>query len=281
LGFDLKLKGGKLMGIEQIEKRDGREVAFQREKIEQAIFKATKAVEKTSYDIAEEVTDEVLSYLEIFFKNEDSIPTVEQVQDLVEKVLIEKDYPEIGKAYILYREQHNKLRRTEELFGDALDTVEDYLGRNDWKVNENSNMSYSLQGLNNHVASEVTAQYWLQEIYPKEVRERHKSGDLHIHDLGNLSVYCCGWDLKDLLLNGFSGVAKKVESAPPKHLQTALLQTVNFFYTLQGEAAGAQALSNFDTYLAPFIHYDDLSYDEVKQAMQEFIFEKLSKKSEA
>jgi len=259
------------MSIASIKKRDGREVPFQKEKIETAIFKATKAVNKPSREIAAQATEEVLSYLNIFF-NDGGTPTVEQVQDLVEKVLIEQEYPEIAKSYILYREQHSKLRHTEELFSDALEAIDNYLGRNDWKVNENSNMSYSLQGLNNHIASEVTAEYWLQEIYPQEIQEKHTNGDLHIHDLGNLSVYCCGWDLKDLLLNGFSGVATKVESAPPKHFQTALMQTVNFFYTLQGEAAGAQALSNFDTYLAPFIAYDDLSYEEVKQSMQEFIF---------
>ena len=259
------------MSIASIKKRDGREVPFQKEKIATAIFKATKAVNKPSREIAAQATEEVLSYLNIFF-NDGGTPTVEQVQDLVEKVLIEQEYPEIAKSYILYREQHSKLRHTEELFSDALEAIDNYLGRNDWKVNENSNMSYSLQGLNNHIASEVTAEYWLQEIYPQEIQEKHTNGDLHIHDLGNLSVYCCGWDLKDLLLNGFSGVATKVESAPPKHFQTALMQTVNFFYTLQGEAAGAQALSNFDTYLAPFIAYDDLSYEEVKQSMQEFIF---------
>ncbi len=259
------------MSIEKIKKRDGSTVDFKREKIKEAIFKATKSVDNPSNKIADKVSREVISYLDVFFA-EDGIPTVEQVQDLVEKVLIENDYSKIAKSYILYREQHNKLRQTEKLFGDALDAVDSYLGRSDWKVNENSNMGYSLQGLNNHIASEITAQYWLQEVYPQKVRDRHNSGDLHIHDLGNLSIYCCGWDLQDLLLNGFSGVSTKVESAAPKHFQTALMQTVNFFYTLQGESAGAQALSNFDTYLAPFIRYDDLSYKEVKQSMQEFIF---------
>ena len=133
-------------------------------------------------------------------------------------------------------------------------------------------MSFSLQGLNNHISSEITSQYWLQEVYPREIRELHVSGDLHIHDLNALSVYCCGWDLHDLLLTGFGGVSTKVESKPPKHFRTALGQIVNFFYTLQGEAAGAQAFANFDTYLAPFVYYDNLSYKEVKQAMQEFIY---------
>ncbi|OCL25465.1 ribonucleoside triphosphate reductase [Orenia metallireducens] len=254
-----------------IKKRNGKNVPFKKEKIKEAISRAAKAVGVESDIIGEEISQEVVDYLKIFFK-EDGIPTVEQVQDLVEKILIEKGYAAIAKAYILYREQHAKLRDTEKLFTDALKTIDNYLDRSDWKVNENSNMGYSLQGLNNHIASEITAQYWLQEIYPKEIRDKHLSGDMHIHDLSHLSVYCCGWDLKDLLLNGFGGVSTKVESKPPKHFRTALLQAVNFFYTLQGESAGAQAFSSFDTYLAPFIKYDDLTYDEVKQAMQEFIF---------
>jgi len=150
--------------------------------------------------------------------------------------------------------------------------VEDYLAENDWRVHENSNMNYSLQGLNNHIAQEVVKWYWLHEVYTPEIRKAYEEGDFHIHDMGSLSVYCMGWDLKDLILTGFTGVEGKISSKPPKHLRTALLQVVNFFYTLQGEAAGAQAFSNFDTYLAPFIAYDGLSYDEVKQAMQEFIF---------
>ncbi|MBT9252185.1 MAG: ribonucleoside triphosphate reductase [Brockia lithotrophica] len=155
---------------------------------------------------------------------------------------------------------------------DLKHLVEDYLTRNDWRVHENSNMNYSLQGLNNHITQEVVKWYWLHEVYTPEIRKSHEEGDFHIHDLGSLSVYCMGWDLKDLLLTGFTGVEGKISSKPPKHFRTALLQVVNFFYTLQGEAAGAQAFSNFDTYLAPFIAYDGLSYDEVKQAMQEFIF---------
>ncbi|MBS3731689.1 MAG: ribonucleoside triphosphate reductase, partial [Desulfobacterales bacterium] len=153
-----------------------------------------------------------------------------------------------------------------------VELVENYVQKMDWKIRENSNMSFSLQGLNNYISSDVTAEYWLNRIYPPEVRHAHKNGDLHIHDLSLLSVYCVGWDLQDLLRVGFMGVPGKVESAPPKHLRSALGQVVNFFYTLQGEAAGAQAVSNFDTLLAPFIRYDGLSYREVKQALQEFIF---------
>ncbi len=261
------------MSIKYIIKRDGSKVPFDSNKIKNAVLKACNAVGLDDETIGEEVTQQVLSYLNIFFKNGDSgIPDVEQIQDLVEKVLIEKGYAEVAKAYILYREQQKKIRDTRRLFNDALDSMNSYLKMDDWKVNENSNMGYSLQGLNNFIASEITAQYWLQEIYSKEVRNRHNSGDFHIHDLGNLSVYCCGWDLQDLLLTGFRGVPTKIESKPPKHLKTALGQIVNFFFTLQGEAAGAMAFSNFDTYLAPFIAYDNLDYEEVKQAMQEFLF---------
>ena len=153
-----------------------------------------------------------------------------------------------------------------------LKLVDDYLSKADWKVNENSNMSYSIQGLNNHIASEISKQYWLNKIYNKRIANAHISGDIHIHDLNIISVYCVGWDLKDLLLEGFKGVKGKVESKPPKHFRTALGQIVNFMYTMQGEAAGAQAFSNFDTLLAPFIRYDDLTYKQVKQAMQEFVF---------
>ena len=150
--------------------------------------------------------------------------------------------------------------------------VDNYLNQLDWKVNENSNMSYSIQGLNNYLASEISKQYWLNKIYPTDIRNAHVNGDIHIHDLNIISVYCVGWDLKDLLTEGFTGARGKVESAPAKHFRTALGQIVNFMYTMQGEAAGAQAFSNFDTLLAPFIRYDNLNYSQVKQAIQEFVF---------
>lgn len=155
---------------------------------------------------------------------------------------------------------------------DNIALVDNYLKQLDWKVNENSNMSYSIQGLNNYIASEISKQYWLNKIYPLHIKNAHLNGDIHIHDLNIISVYCVGWDLKDLLTEGFTGVKGKVESAPAKHFRTALGQLVNFMYTMQGEAAGAQAFSNFDTLLAPFIRYDNLTYEQVKQAMQEFIF---------
>jgi len=171
------------------------------------------------------------------------------------------------------------IARPEKAIGDFwqrarknVDLVENYIQKLDWKVRENSNMSYSLQGLNNFVSSDVTSQYWLNRVYPPEIRHAHESGDIHIHDLSMLSAYCVGWDLKDLLKQGFKGVGGKVESGPPKHLGSALGQIVNFFYTLQGEAAGAQAVSNFDTLLAPFVRYDNLDYKQLKQAFQEFVF---------
>ncbi len=254
-----------------IRKRDGRIVPFDPEKITEAIFKAARAVGGTEREPAKTVSDSVISILDIICKD-DRIPTVENVQDLVEKLLIEKGHAKVAKAFILYREQHRKIREAKALFEEGLGLVEDYLDRSDWRVNENSNMSYSLQGLNNHIASAITAKYWLERIYPPEIREAHVNCDLHIHDLGLLSAYCVGWDLKDLLLKGFGGVKGKVESKPAKHFRSALGQVVNFFYTLQGESAGAQAFANFDTYLAPFIKYDKLSYKEVKQCLQEFIF---------
>lgn len=256
--------------LTQIIKRDGTVQKFDRDKIENAIFKAAKAVGGSDRTIAKRLTDEVVKILEEKYR--DSVPTVENVQDIVEEVLIENGHARTAKAYILYRKQHQDIREFRKVFLDIEETVDNYIGKSDWRINENSNMGFSLQGLNNHISSAVISKYWLSKIYPEEVRKAHLNGDFHIHDLGLLSVYCCGWDLKDLLLSGFTGVKGKVASRPPKHFRSALGQIVNFFYTLQGEAAGAQALSNFDTYLAPFIYYDGLSYREVKQAMQEFIF---------
>lgn len=250
-------------------KRDGREVEFDKIKIVNAIYKAFKAVGEGEYKDALEIADEVTEYVE---DNLEGIASVEQIQDIVEQYLIKHGHAKAAKAYILYRKQHQEIREFKKMFMDIEKMVDEYIGKQDWRVNENSNMSYSLQGLNNHISSTITAHYWLNKIYPPEVRDAHVNGDLHIHDLGLLSVYCCGWDLRDLLLSGFTGVEGKVQSKPPKHFRSALGQIVNFFYTLQGEAAGAQAFSNFDTYLAPFIYYDNLSYKEVKQALQEFIF---------
>ncbi|MDR1244396.1 MAG: ribonucleoside triphosphate reductase, partial [Endomicrobium sp.] len=190
--------------------------------------------------------------------------------DVVEEVLLSSLYKKTAKAYILYRDQHTKIREITSAFN--VDLVDQYLKKLDWQVNENSNMSYSLQGLNNYISSEISKIYWLNKIYTENIRKAHSEGDLHIHDLGLLGAYCVGWDLQDLLISGFKGVSGKSEAKPAKHFRTALGQIVNFFYTLQGESAGAQAFSNFDTLLAPFIYYDKLTYREVKQALQEFLF---------
>ncbi len=254
-----------------IRKRDGRIAPFNLDKITDAVFNSAKAVGGTSREMAEAVSRSVQDILTIIYKD-GRIPTVENVQDLVEKMLIERGHAKVAKAYILYREQHRRIRDGKDLLNEGLELIDNYLDRSDWRVNENSNMSYSLQGLNNHISTSLTAKYWLERIYPPEIREPHINGDFHIHDLGLLSAYCVGWDLKDLLIKGFSGVAGKVESKPAKHFRSALGQVVNFFYTLQGESAGAQAFANFDTYLAPFIHYDNLDYEDVKQSLQEFVF---------
>ena len=251
-----------------IKKRDGRTAKFDRKKIEKAIEKA--GLETGEFDAAQavELTDKVLGVLET--RNQKRLPSVEDIQDIVEDALIDSKFKKTAKAYIIYRDQHKKLR---EITSNAhVDLIDKYLENLDWKVNENSNMGYSLQGLNNYVSAEITKTYWLDKIYTSKIGQAHKEGDLHIHDLNLLSVYCVGWDLTDLLQEGFTGVAGKVASKPAKHFRSALGQVVNFFYTLQGEAAGAQAFSDFDTLLAPFIRVDKLSYKEVKQAIQEFVF---------
>lgn len=257
--------------LEYIRKRDGRLVVFEQEKIAEAVKKSVRAVGGQDMHKADEITRQVVGILEIIYKD-DRVPTVENVQDLVEKQLIESGHAQTAKAYILYRRQHEQLRETKSFMQQSIEAIDSYLTQEDWRVKENANMGYSLQGLNNHIASNITSNYWLNKIYPAPISQAHKNGDFHIHDLGMLSVYCCGWDLKDLLLQGFTGAYGKVQSAPPKHFRTALGQAVNFFYTLQGEAAGAQAFASFDTLLAPFIRYDNLSYADVRQSMQEFIF---------
>ena len=257
--------------IGYIRKRDGRIVPFHLDKITDAIFNSAKAVGGSDRDTAQTVAARFSDILNIIYKD-GRIPTVENVQDLVEKMLIERGHAKVAKAYIIYSEQHRRIREGKSLLNEGLELIENYLDRSDWRVNENSNMSYSLQGLNNHIATSITAKYWLERIYPPEIRDAHINCDFHIHDLGLLSAYCVGWDLKDLLMKGFGGVSGKVESRPAKHFRSALGQVVNFFYTLQGESAGAQAFANFDTYLAPFIRHDGMTYDDVKQCLQEFIF---------
>lgn len=254
----------------QIGKRDGRLVPFDASKIAFAIFKALRAVGRPDRELANDLMLDVIRQSTILEKG-DVTSSVEEIQDTVEKVLFENKLFDVAKAYILYRKQHESLRNAKELFSN-LDMVEKYLNLDDWRIKESANSSYSLQGLNQHIATIVSSQYWLERIYSDEIKQAYQSGRFHIHDLGFLSVYCVGWDLEDLLSSGFTGVFGKVESRPAKHLRTILGQIVNFFYTMQGEAAGAQAFSNFDTYLAPFIRCDKLDYTQVKQALQEFMF---------
>ncbi len=256
--------------MKYVRKRDGRLEPFDQERITNAIWKAARAVGGKDREQAKRISDQVMVLLKSRF-GEEGVPTVEEIQDIVEKMLIENGRAQTAKAYILYRKQHQDMRELAALLSSS-DMVDQYLEIEDWRVKENSNMSYSLQGLNNYLSSTVIAKYWITRIYPENIAAAHFSGDMHIHDLGVLGPYCVGWDIRELLLSGFGGVSGKIESKPAKHFRTALGQVVNFFYTLQGEAAGAQAFSNFDTYLAPFIHYDHLTPKDVEQALQEFFF---------
>ncbi len=250
-----------------IRKRDQRSEPFDAGKITTALLKAGQASHEFNEPEARRLTVRVLSLAQVLLTK---TPSVEDIQDVVEEVLLASPYKKAAKTYILYRDQHTRIRKVAAKAD--LKLIDNYLEKLDWQIQENSNMAYSLQGLNNHISSEVSKAYWLQRIYSPEVRHAHQEGDLHIHDLGLLSVYCVGWDLQDLLRIGFQGAPGKAESSPARHFRSALGQVVNFFYTLQGEAAGAQAFSSFDTLLAPFIHYDELTDREVKQALQEFIF---------
>ncbi len=251
----------------QIQKRNGQVVDFDPKKIINAIVKAGRETEEFNETTAKTLSTKVLQLAKQVITN--PIPTVEEIQDVVEEVLI-STFKKTAKAYIIYREQHAKIREIATQAG--VDLIDQYLNKLDWQVKENSNMTYSLQGLHNYISSETSKLYWLNKIYPSHIKKAHVEGTFHMHDLGHLSVYCVGWDLKDLLTVGFQGVSGKVQSNPPKHFRSALGQVVNFFYTMQGEAAGAQAFSSFDTLLAPYIRYDQLTYPQVKQAMQEFLF---------
>lgn len=260
------------VGIAVVQKRDGRVVPFDQRRIHAAILRAHQAVgQGHQVEEVSELTHRVVEELGSRFGCK-KIPDVEDIQDTVETILVLAGRVKVAKAYILYRSQRSRVRDTNKLLLDGLKLIDDYIDRADWRVSENANMNYSLQGLNFYVASSIAARYWLNKIYPAEVCSGHIEGDFHIHDLGMLATYCCGWDLQDLLLRGFGGVPTKLESRPPKHLRSALGQVVNFFYTVQGESAGAQAISSFDTLLAPFVRYDGLTYVGVKQALQEFVY---------
>lgn len=256
--------------LQQIVKRNRTQVPFRKEKIIFAIFKAANAVGGTDFALAEKLTDQVLVLADQ--KYPDGVAEVEGIQDLVEKVLIEAGHAKTAKAFILYREKRRSARESNALIGATINMFSEYLNDRDWQINENANTQKSINGLNNYVREAFTQNYWLHEIYPEEIRNAHLSGDIHIHDLGFFGPYCAGWDLQQVLLNGFGGVPGKVESKPPKHLRSFLGQIVNSTFTTQGESAGAQAWSSFDTYCAPFIRYDKLDYATIRQALQEFIF---------
>lgn len=257
--------------IKKVIKRDGAVVGFDQTKITKGVAKALSATGEGTMVDAKKVTEKVVKLLGRKHKK-GYVPEIEEIQDLVERVLMILDFEETAKAYILYREQHRKVREAETSLDEAVNLVDKYIQEIDWKVKENANMAYSLQGLNNYISSIVSAKYWMNRVYTKEIRTAHEEGDFHIHDLQLLAAYCCGWDLQDILRRGFTGVPGKVACKPAKHLGSILGQMVNFTYTTQGEVAGAQAFSNFDTLLAPFVRYDKLTYAEVKQEIQSYVF---------
>ncbi len=257
--------------ITKVQKRSGEIVEFDREKIRNAVFKALTVTGQGDGKESKKVSERVVAIMERRF-NKDEVPTVEQIQDIVEEILILEGLVDTAKAYILYREQRRRIREAGKVVDESTERVDKYLKELDWQVYENANMTFSLQGLNQYAISNISKKYWLNKIYPEKIREAAVGEDFHLHDLDSISTYCCGWDLYDILKRGFGGVPGKIESRPPKHFQTALGQLVNFFYTVQGESAGAQAVSNLDTLLAPYIRYDGLSYPQVKQAMQEFLY---------
>lgn len=257
--------------LSRIVKRDGTQVVFDAEKISSAISRAGEATGEFDPDEAALLTKQVVKVLRHRF-NKGVLPTIEQIQDVVEQVLISANYYTTARAYIVYREQRGKLRQDKKTLIDVASSVNEYLERADWRVNANANQGYSLGGLILNVSGKIIANYWLSHVYPSAAGECHRNGDFHIHDLDMLSGYCAGWSLRALLQEGLNGVAGKVESGIPKHLGSALGQMVNFLGTLQNEWAGAQAFSSVDTYLAPYIRKDKLGYDEVKQNFQEFIY---------
>jgi anaerobic ribonucleoside-triphosphate reductase len=254
----------------RVVKRDGTIVAFDAAKIADAIRRAGQATGEFSAEEAQRLTALVVKVLA--YRHAGAVPEIENIQDVVEQTLIAADHFRTARAYIVYREQHKKLREDRKTLVDAVASVNEYLERQDWRVNANANQGYSLGGLILNISGKVVANYWLSHVYPPDVGEAHREGDVHIHDLDMLAGYCAGWSLRTLLQEGLNGVPGKVEAAPPKHLSSAVGQIVNFLGTLQNEWAGAQAFSSFDTYMAPFIRKDNLGYAEVRQCIQELIY---------
>ncbi len=251
-------------------KRNGQRASFNGEKIVSAIRRAGAATEEFDAEEARRLGTQVVKVIAHRFQGE--APAIEQIQDVVEQVLISADHFRTARAYIVYREQHKQLRQDRRTLVDVATSVNEYLHRQDWRVNANANQGYSLGGLILNVSGKVIANYWLSHVYPAEIGEAHREGDIHVHDLDMLAGYCAGWSLRTLLHEGFNGIPGKIEAGPPKHLSSAVGQMVNFLGTLQNEWAGAQAFSSFDTYLAPFVRKDNLPFDQIKQCIQEFIY---------
>lgn len=256
--------------ITSIIKRDGSIEPFNPEKIVIAISKAGSATGEFDTQVSKELVQSMV--LPRINAKKGRAVSVEDVQDIVENVLFDTAFEKSYKAYTLYREDRRKSRETKKALIDVEKSMNEYLRQDDWRVKANANQGYSLGGMILNISGKITANYWLNNVYPEEVGVAHRNGDYHIHDLDMLSGYCAGWSLRSLLNEGFNGVANKVESNPPKHVSSALLQMVNFLGSLQNEWAGAQAFSSFDTYLAPFVRVDKLSYEELKQRIQEFIY---------
>ena len=252
-------------------KRDGNEVAFDKSRIEQALRKAGQATGE--YDAAEAqlLTHQVVKVLSHRFSHS-GVADIESVQDIAEQVLISANHLDTARAYIVYREQHHKLRQDRRTLVDVSASVNEYLDRSDWRVSANANQGYSLGGLILNTSGKMVANYWLSHVYPPEIGNAHREGDIHIHDLDMLAGYCAGWSLRTLLHEGLNGIPGRVEAGPPKHMSSAIGQIVNFLGTLQNEWAGAQAFSSFDTYMAPFVRNDNLSYEQVRQHIQELIY---------
>lgn len=255
----------------QVVKRDGRLARFDRNKIRSAIQRAGEATGEFGPGEAQRLSTEVVKVISHRLRR-GAYPGIEEIQDTVEQVLISADHLRTARAYIVYREQHKRLREDRRTVVDVAASVNEYLARLDWRVNANANQGYSLGGLILNVSGKVIANYWLNHVYAPEVGQAHREGALHIHDLDMLAGYCAGWSLRTLLMEGLNGVPGKVEAGPPRHLSSVVGQMVNFLGTLQNEWAGAQAFSSFDTYLAPFVRKDRLSYPQVKQCIQELIY---------
>ena len=256
---------------QQLSKRDGSIVSFDKQRIQQALVQAGSA--SGEFDEAESqlLTHQVIKVLSHRLSKQ-PVAEIEQVQDIVEQVLISANHIATYRAYVLYREQHSKLRQDKRTLVDVSSSINEYLDRSDWRVSANANQGYSLGGLILNTSGKMIANYWLSHVYPPEIGNLHREGDIHIHDLDMLAGYCAGWSLRTLLNEGLNGIPGRIEAAPPKHLSSAIGQIVNFLGTLQNEWAGAQAFSSFDTYLAPYVRKDNMTYEQVRQQIQELIY---------